>query len=506
MPKIKYVILLLVSINILLSAYFLVHGDIHYDRDVARDFLVIDSIVRERNLTLLGPRSSIPGLFHGPLWFYINLPAFVIGGGNPLVIGWFWFLLSVVFLGIVFYTAQKLFDNKTALLSILLISVNSIINPSIGLKNFYNPYGAVFLTPIFFWLFYTYNDTLKIKYLIFSLLTLGFIIQFQIAFGVPILFAVTVFLFYFLFKKKKILHSLAYLILLVPLSTFILFDLRHDGLQIKSFLQDLHLKEGLSSNFSSIFTARTHELIFDFFDFLSPGKNVLTVIIAMLFFFAYIISLKKGGEKRKFYRLFGYLFLGFWISSVFHQGSVGNYFWPFLSITIIIFCSFYKFINKGIFILAFILLYLVNLQYGISAILDFKTDINKRGPHSWAFNLQVARKIYKDSREDFGYFTYSPDRFAYQQRYAFIYAKKLYPELHSFSSAKKPLTYLIEVDPPKDRPDLAAIFWRTSDIGIKRPPDQTFRFDFIQIEKYYLSSEETKVQANPLILDYMFVR
>lgn len=507
MINFKNIAFVLIIINIFLSAYWLLQGDIHYDRDVARDFLVVDDMIRNQHLTLLGPRSSIPGLFHGPLWFYIHIPVFLIGGGNPILVGWFWFLLSIIFLGIVFYVANKLFDFKTALFSTLFLSVNSIINPSIGLKNFYNPYGAVFLTPIFFWLFIKYINTLKVKFLIINLFILGFIVQFQIAFGIPILFASTLFLIYFLYIKRKIFHFLSYFILLIPLSTFILFDIRHEGLQVQTLIQYFQGKGVLANTFFNIFISHTNDLILNFFDFLSPGKNILTMAVAIFFIIIFLLSCKKSTKtQRNIYWLSGYLFLSFWIISLFFQGSVGNYFWPFLPLAIILFCSFYQFIKKEVFIIVFIILYLVNLYAGILSILDFKTDINKRGLHSWAFNLEVAKKIYQDAQTEFGYFTYSPDRYAYQQRYAMIYSKKFFPQISSFSSAKKPLTYLIEVDPPKDRPELDSTDWKISDIGINREADQIFRFDFIQVEKYYLSDEEIKISVNPLILDYMFVR
>ena len=491
----------LIAVNIILGAYFLINGDIHFDVDVSRDFLVMDDIVRNNNPTLLGPRSgAILGIFHGPLWFYINLPAFIIGEGNPLIVGWFWFLLSVIFLGIIFYTAKKLFGFKVALLSVLFFSVNSIINSTYGLKNFYNPYGAVFLFPVFFLLFVQYINNLKVKYLVFSLFLLGLIIQFQMAFGIPILIAVSLYLSYFLFKKKKLYHFLSFFVLLIPLSTFILFDLKHDFLQSKALFQYFTEKNSLIS------VNRVNELFFNFFDQLSPGKNLTTIITALFFFIGFVYSFKKSTKEIKtIYWFFGYLFLSFWVLSLFYSGSIGNYFWPFLPLTIIIFCSFVKFIKQEVFVLVFISLYLINLYAGISAILDFKLDINERGPHSWAFNQMVARRIYQDAGNDFGYFNFSPDRYAYQQRYAMIYMGKYFP-YKSFSSEKKLLTYLIEVDPPKDRPELNGISWRISDVKIDRSPDTTLRFDFILIEKYYLDNGEIEVVPNPYLLDSVFLR
>lgn len=499
--------LILIVSNILLSAYWLLQKDIHYDVDVSRDFLVIDDIIRNNNPTLLGPRSgAIPGVFHGPLWFYVNLPAFLIGGGNPLVVGWFWFFLSIIFLLIVFWVAMKLFDLKVALLSVLLLSANSIVNPTIGLRNFYNPYGAVFLTPLFFWWFYHYITTLRVKYLIISLFILGLTIQFQMAFGVPILIAITIFLLYFLFRKEKLLHLFSYFILLIPLMTFILFDLRHNGLQLGAMTQYLNQGGGLPPDFGVLLSDRLNSLIFDCFEMLFPGKN-FTIFYTLFFLIGVILALSKSIQSQKIiYRLFCLMFASFWIVSLLYQGGVGNYFWPFLPLIVIMFCSLYNFLNKKIFLISFIVLYLANIYVGISAISAFHLDIDKRGPHSWAFNLQVAKKIYADAKGDFGYYTFSPDRFAYQQRYAMIYAKKFNPFINSFSSTKKPLTYLIEVDPPKDRPELNGIGWRISDVKIDRSANQTFRFDFIVVEKYLLNDKEVEIPANPYLLDSVFIR
>src|SRR3989344_5489874 len=332
----------LIAVNIILGAYFLINGDIHFDVDVSRDFLVMDDIVRNNNLTLLGPRSgAILGIFHGPLWLYINLPAFITGEGNPLIVGWFWFLLSDIFLGRIFYTAKKLFGFKVALLSVLFFSVNSIINSTYGLKNFYNPYGAVFLFPVFFLLFVQYINNLKVKYLVFSLFLLGLIIQFQMAFGIPILIAVSLYLSFF--------------VLLIPLSTFILFDLKHDFLQSKALFQYFTEKNSLIS------VNRVNELFFNFFDQLSPGKNLTTIITALFFFIGFVYSFKKSTKEIKtIYWFFGYLFLSFWVLSLFYSGSIGNYFWPFLPLTIIIFCSFVKFIKQEVIVIFLLIGMLIN--------------------------------------------------------------------------------------------------------------------------------------------------
>lgn len=506
--KINLFIYVLIFLNIVASAYWLIQGDIHYDIDVSRDLLVMNDIIKNKHLTLLGPRSgAIPGIFHGPLWFYVNLPAFIIGGGNPLAVGWFWLLLSILFLFTIYLVAKSLFDAKVALLSVLFYSVNSIINPSIGLKNFYNPYGAVFLFPVFFWFFYQYVTKLHVRYLILTLFMLGLMIQFQMAFGVPVFIAITIYFGYYFNKNKKILHLFAYLILLIPLSTFILFDIKHNGLQLNSLMQYLNSERVQSQNIINTLGNRLEAIVFDSVGELSAQNDLIAIITTIFFIVFFMIAIIKNTYKNKsIYWLFGYIYLGFWIISLFYSGNVGNYYWPFLPLLIIIFCSFYRIVKKIYFIPILIILYFVNLHSALLAIINFKTDINFRGPHSWAFNLMVAERIYNDAKGDFGYFNFSPDRYAYQQKYAMIYTQNKYPDKIAYSSSKHPLTYLIEVDPPRDRPELNGVSWRISDIGIDRMPDQILRFDFIQVEKYFLNDNEIKVAPNPYLLNEVFLR
>src|SRR5688572_10815215 len=83
-------VLFFILLNILLSSWYVLHNDLVFNSDIARDFLLFEEI-SQKKIVLIGPRASgIPGLFHGPLWLYVNYPAYIIGQGNPVVVGWWW--------------------------------------------------------------------------------------------------------------------------------------------------------------------------------------------------------------------------------------------------------------------------------------------------------------------------------------------------------------------------------------------------------------------------------
>ena len=235
--KNKVLLFLLVIVfiyGLLFASRLLLSGNIVFHTDIARDLLLIEDIVKNKPITLLGPRAGgIPGVFHGPLWLYLNLPAFLIGGGNPTIIGWFWLLLYIINIYTVYLVGKKIFDKEVGIVAALIATVVTAHSAS----SLFNPFGAVMLSPIFLYLFYRYFDRHELKYLISSLFVLGLIIQFQMAFGLPILFLTLPVLIYSVIKSKKLFHLSSYLILLIPLSTFILFDIKHQFLQTRSVIK-----------------------------------------------------------------------------------------------------------------------------------------------------------------------------------------------------------------------------------------------------------------------------
>ena len=97
MKIVLYVILLLIVLyNLNLSSILVRNGEVNFFNDIARDFLLLQEL-DQKKIVLIGPRSSTNGLFHGPLWTYINYPAYVLGNGNPVVVACFGFSLSVSF-------------------------------------------------------------------------------------------------------------------------------------------------------------------------------------------------------------------------------------------------------------------------------------------------------------------------------------------------------------------------------------------------------------------------
>ena len=118
------ILLFLTFYNAYLGSSLVRLGEVNFFNDVARDFLLLQE-VSEKKIVFIGPRSSTNGLFNGPLWSYINYPAYVLGNGNPVIVAWFWVGLGIIFLITSFFIVKKLFGILPA--AVFVCFINSAI-------------------------------------------------------------------------------------------------------------------------------------------------------------------------------------------------------------------------------------------------------------------------------------------------------------------------------------------------------------------------------------------
>lgn len=228
----KYLCYGALAVLLIVGVLHLFKADFYYDTDIARDMLLLENMVKEQKLSLIGGRTSVSGIFHGPIYYWLMLPFFILAGGNPVVLSWVWFVIYLLFIGAFYYVGKRVFDDKIALISTTLLTSATIAYAD----GFTHSVLANFLIIPFMYLVYRYIQSNKILWLLGAVLVAGLLIQFQMAFGVPVLILVGGYSIYHIISQRNFKHLLAGLLLLIPVSTFIAFDVRHDFIQFKSVL------------------------------------------------------------------------------------------------------------------------------------------------------------------------------------------------------------------------------------------------------------------------------
>lgn len=494
--KVTHIFLLVIIINALFSSWWLLNNDFSVNFDISRDLILWFDIIHNNHITLIGGHSgTVPGLFHGPLWYYLNLPALIIGSENPIILGWFWIGLSVLMLVIIYFSAFKLFDKNIAILSTLLYSANSISNFIDDEKYFYNPYGAVLLSPIFFILFFKYINSLHVIYLAASVFVVGLMVQFQMAFGIPLLILLFLYSVYFLYRSKRLMHLLTFAIILIPLSTFIIFEFKNSFMQSKTVINYISQPKD-DIELVSFLSSRIDQMVFDNFRMLANQNTILVWFLGVTFFGLLIYQLVRGHSK--FISLFAYFYFGFGIITLAFRGEVVNYYWPFLPVMIIVYC--YLLVQNlklsGLFII--LVISGLNMFWGINDI----TNYSNQGEDfsAWNYNLRMASNVYSDAGQEFGYFIYTPDLFGYGQRYAMEYSGKKFSDVLAVPFEKRAITYLIIANEDPSKKTEGSEKWKSTDVKISSDPQKVYEFKNYRIEKYYLSKEEIATPANPSLL------
>lgn len=491
-----------------LASTFVRYHDLGFNTDLARDFLLLENIVDTHKLPLIGPRSGgIPGIFHGPLWIYLNLPAFILGHGNPVTVGWFWIVLIALLVGITYVVGAKLYNSITGLTAALLVATLFVKDAAF----LFNPFGAVLVYPLFFYTFYNYLQTSKVWYLVTALFLTGLLIQFQIAFGGPILMLMSVLTLYHIVRKRQFLHLLAFGILVIPFSTYFLFDLRHQFLELHALISYIHGDTVHLAGFTvSDMLLNRYDGFVSTLVAVSYPSLLLKLGIISLFGYLLVISLKtfRTSEHAKIVLLFAYFFLGFWAISFLFRGIIwGYYTWPFIPMSVILITSSYNYLHKYVSFVCFILIYLLSLhQAQITSQLAIQQTIGKDAG-TWLFNQTLATSVFNDKEKRFGYYIFSPDQYGYSPRYAMNYVAKKYPAVAVSPYKKEQITYLL-VSPPGGKDNgIGGEWWKEHKVKLQKTPVKTIPFaNGFKIEKYELTPAEQAIASDPTIIDSILFR
>lgn len=495
-----YICLLLICIGVFFASWWMLNGNIDFHTDIARDFLLFEDIYFNKNITLLGPRSGgISGVFHGPLWLYINIPAYAIGMGSPVVVGWFWVLLYLVSIGVVFYISKQLFGGNAALVSSSIYSISTAST----VPFFFNPFGAVVLAPIFFYATWMYMQKHHVGFLSVALLSLGFAIQFQMAWAMPMLVLVVPIYMYLIHKYRKYSHLLAYFLLIIPLSSFILFELRNDFLQSRSVIT--YLSGGVNATkidtpLYLFFWKRIVAMTYEAIGLCTGYTTFVTFLIIGLFIYFY----KSTTKYKNILLLFLYLYVGFWLITLPYKGTIwGYYYWPFVSIISVIMGIMLTSLHRVLFIVVFALIYLVNAWYAFTILSKpFAADDTSL----WQFYHTAARTVYNDAPEEFGYYIYTTDQFGYSTRYGMNYVQRQTESKKSYPFEKKAVTYLL-IDDPGNHTYTNHKGWKEYDVKIQKKPVKKIRLSkHFWIEKYELTTEEMAIPSNPNLIQNLIFR
>ncbi len=356
-----------VSLIILISIFFRFYQlelNFPFSWDQERDALEVWKIIKEGDLTLIGPSAAGFDTFYlGPLWYYLLAPFYFIFKMDPIGAAFFASLTGVITTIFIYFVFKKLSSRREAI-------IGSLIWAILPNRTAWNPMLIPLLCTILIFLNFKITQYKK-NFIIWAFLLtgLGLQVHFQSVFFLPLLL---ISLFYYrkqnkLPVKHLIIGPFLFLLTFMPI---IFFDLRHDFLNTKGIANLFFGKHG--SSFSNDIFAHLQLILqqfvrpihLSFFPFLNKGETVSGALILSLSFIG--IYLAKISQSLKVIILTLIMLPPLILS--FYKGQLSEYYFtvsivPVLfGVTILggIICK--RSIGKLIIVLSLILIFLLRLN------------------------------------------------------------------------------------------------------------------------------------------------
>lgn len=219
--------------------------------DQGRDAIIIKRIATFEHFTAIGPPTSVGHVFSGPFYYYFIAPWFWIFNFQPVGLAFGVAFFSILFILVNYFAMKKIFNNTVAFTSTIFLAFSSTM---IDFSRFsWNP------NPLPFFALLSYLVLIKSfekkNLILFALF--GALIAFSIQLHYLALFLIppSLVLFFVRFiekkkeRKKFILGAVASLIsFIICSSPLIIFDLKHNFLNAKSFIALIQSPSQITSN------------------------------------------------------------------------------------------------------------------------------------------------------------------------------------------------------------------------------------------------------------------
>ena len=217
-----------------------------YTYDQGRDFIAGANIILLHKIPFIGPTTGINGLFHGSWWYYLLTVPYLLFEGTPIGYYWFNFFIQFSLLIVLMIFLKKEFGSLVSILFGLFVSLAPyfiLMSLFVGNNSMVLPSLLIFLICNFY---FFKNKDISVTLLFFSGLSLAFVGEFELSFGIFLipLYVLAILLFTTLrktiFQKKGLFFLFG---IIVGFTPRILFELKNSFMQTKvlfSFL--LHPK------------------------------------------------------------------------------------------------------------------------------------------------------------------------------------------------------------------------------------------------------------------------
>lgn len=277
-----------------LLRFFTIPQNLFFGPEQGRDSLVVRDIVYNHKLTLIGAKTDIDGIFHGPFFYYLRAIPHFLSGGDPVAESFFIIFLISLSVFLFYLVGKTLFSDRVGIIASFLFTFSpQAVQYARWLSN-----PPLSMPLVLLFILFLYQLKLgKVNWIYPVFIVAGLLIHLQILhtyFVIPIIIIVL------LGTRKKIGIEriiLGLMIFTFTLSNFIIFDLRHNFLISNNILLVLLGKKGFPSPLIVSLRETWTTLLLEVKGYIFPEISIVAYISLLL---ATILVLAKWKEHKTF--------------------------------------------------------------------------------------------------------------------------------------------------------------------------------------------------------------
>ncbi|OGK39341.1 hypothetical protein A3A74_05220 [Candidatus Roizmanbacteria bacterium RIFCSPLOWO2_01_FULL_35_13] len=467
-----------------------------YTYDQGRDFLKAAEIIRDRNITFIGPTTGIQGLFHGAWYYYLLVIPYLLFNGSPIGYYYFNFILHLFSLFILMFFIKKWFGSLISLLiGAIIASSPYFIFTSLFVGN--NIFVLPLLVLFIICNYYIFNAARTVKKTIWfwAGLLVALIFEFEVAFG---LFLLPSYILILLLNKntrknlsvnKGLLPYMAGLI--IPFVPRILFEIKNNFMQSK-VLVSFFFKPKIFNprTFNEIILDRVN-LFWGYFKGIFSDQLVFSVFLFTLVICLLVVLSKLNKSKDRTLGFFSLSVLLLFVLSLFYKDNFwGNYYegiqYLFLVMSgNILYVGLKKVNMLSLLIAALLIIVLVNSAN--SVVKDWSKKPERKLLGNQLAIVDYISDKFGDKDREYCVKVYTPPVIPYTYRYLFLHkniSKKIPQPKEDW--VKDKCWFIIENDDYKER----RLQWLDSNIPKDAKVIEKKTFLDVDVALYEITKQE----------------
>lgn len=267
----------------------------NHDNDLAS--WIIKDVVVDKHLRLIGQETSTQGIFIGGLFYYLQIPFYLLTGMDPIGATFLSAVLGFLYIAGIYYIFFRIFSKKTAYIAAALYSLSFVF--------IFNDREIVPTQPVIFWsisFFWALTEIIKGNFrkgLLVCAVLISLIWHFNFALVLPVI--IIPFAIILSGKKPRIKDiALSFLVLIILSLPLLVFEYRHSFIQTKALVSSLTTnQQDIISGWDKV--VRIYHLISkNFYSIVLPPlnfPNYETLMYGYVLLFAYLFYANKNYRK-----------------------------------------------------------------------------------------------------------------------------------------------------------------------------------------------------------------